>query len=214
MKTTLRKIILPTVFLSLVFQLSAQEVYSYSDTFILITFPSVVNLNNYEIPPHPDVYKIAGQTLNLSNTAVTSGGSIILWAGQNIRIQEETSVSEGGYLLAGIIEAIPTLRKGGNLVSASDTTIIETEINNDVENAYFRVFPNPTTGRLYVEFLEIDFNDNCKVQIFDLFGDIILEQQIAGHLKAEFDLSSFPCGIYFARLVGYNKLGCIKLIRL
>jgi hypothetical protein len=60
------------------------------------------------------------------------------------------------------------------------------------------LFPNPTKGKVNVEFTE-EINQNLSLEIFDLFGkklnELILNQERV------FDISEFPDGIYFVSLI-------------
>jgi hypothetical protein len=74
------------------------------------------------------------------------------------------------------------------------------EINTDL--SYFRIFPNPTTSILNVEWFDKLTNSkmqNAELKIYNTFGELI-HQQIIKSANHQIDLSSQPKGIYFLEM--------------
>lgn len=60
------------------------------------------------------------------------------------------------------------------------------------------IFPNPTKGKVNVEFTE-EINQNLSLEVFDLFGKKLNELTL--NKERVFDISEFPDGIYFVSLI-------------
>lgn len=77
-------------------------------------------------------------------------------------------------------------------------------------HAGFSIFPNPTEG-----FVKLDFVKPVSggmVSVFNTYGAKVMEQELSNESQYEFDLSSFPAGIYFVRAENGNSNGYRKLI--
>ncbi len=60
----------------------------------------------------------------------------------------------------------------------------------------FRVYPNPTTGRLNLVF-KGDINRVQRVEIANILGEVVF---VSDHMSASLDLTKLKSGIYFIRL--------------
>lgn len=65
------------------------------------------------------------------------------------------------------------------------------------------LYPNPTSGKLYIKNKEIQ-----KITLFDLRGKLVKEFEPA----PEIDISKFPAGIYFIKLISGKKTTVDKII--
>jgi len=70
------------------------------------------------------------------------------------------------------------------------------------ENSSFKLFPNPTTDHLFLEFPENV--STAKIELFDLLGDLIYMNETTGQ-RSEIDLSSYSNGIYFIHVLTKDK---------
>ena len=75
--------------------------------------------------------------------------------------------------------------------SAEITTIFPTDFS-------ISIFPNPTKGKVSVEFSE-ETNQSLSIEIVDLFGKKINELDL--NKERVFDISEFPDGIYFVSFI-------------
>jgi len=115
----------------------------------------------------------------------------------------------------------------GAEISVGTTTIIWTVIDNTgnsdtcsfvvsiypyvnvlkLEPAGVLIYPNPTKGKIIVEFEENRF---CKIEIFNLNGQIVLHKDITGP-KETLNLSNFKNGLYLLSIGGENEKYSTKI---
>lgn len=74
--------------------------------------------------------------------------------------------------------------------------IIESVVEVEVE-VPVNVFPNPTSGNLYVNLGGMQVN---KVELYDMMGRMQLEQRYQAIPQAELDVNGLPNGIYLLRI--------------
>ncbi len=86
----------------------------------------------------------------------------------------------------------------------------EAILHNDSEIAL--LYPNPTTDQVALELFEA-FGQEVQVEIFNANGARLHSQTIAEDtLRADFDLSGYPAGVYFFNL-RYSKAG-LKVLKI
>jgi len=76
----------------------------------------------------------------------------------------------------------------------------------------FRVYPNPTSGLLYLETSPAFSGNMLAVRVFDLSGRLQFEQHLAGQTSL-LDLSPLPPGIYVITLDGIPGSTRVKVVR-
>ena len=86
---------------------------------------------------------------------------------------------------------------------------IFTGIFNVNEVAQINVFPNPSTGILYAEQLNINFDN---IFITDLTGKMIMQKSISNTDNIKFSTENISSGIYFISFSGKDKLVKKKLV--
>ena len=75
-----------------------------------------------------------------------------------------------------------------------------------------RIYPNPTSGMLKVEVLNLDEGDNCSLRIFNSAGSQITSTHTTS-ATASLDISSQPDGIYFLRIAIGKEESTWKIIK-
>jgi hypothetical protein len=77
----------------------------------------------------------------------------------------------------------------------------------------WRIFPNPATGKIKIQFPESGLFDD-KVEILDINGRVveILFDGKPGSEVMEFDISNLPVGVYFIRFETGNRMVNLKMI--
>ncbi len=76
-----------------------------------------------------------------------------------------------------------------------------------------RVFPNPTTYKLTIEFpFEVLKEYNYKLT--DLKGETVLEGKLTGQQTQELDLSDFPNGTYFINIRTEQETQTVKIVKM
>jgi len=71
---------------------------------------------------------------------------------------------------------------------ANSTSILENNINIDV-------FPNPTTGVVYIE----NFDNPLNIKVINTLGEIVMEKQLSIS-DNKLDLSAYTKGIYYLEI--------------
>jgi hypothetical protein len=157
------------------------------------------------------------QSITISNFIVETGGSAVLIAGQNIHVMAGTEIESGA-------NAHFYIDTTGNFCQQPETIVC---VLNDNENAlkqkplkiiedyntFYKVFPNPTTGKLRLEFSQLFEDSSVSMEIYDIACNRILQTNLSGQLYYEFDLSGKPGGIYLIRVMTGNKTGVEKIIK-
>jgi hypothetical protein len=87
-------------------------------------------------------------------------------------------------------------------------------VKEQTENPDIYLYPNPTTGKVQVEWKGM--SGNVKLQVSDIRGNMVLDQAIlappSGEYKGSFDLKGQPEGIYLLKLVGEDKVLVRKIL--
>lgn len=77
------------------------------------------------------------------------------------------------------------------------------------ENASIHVYPNPTTGIIYVE---KNINSSVHIHVIDNLGQVVL-QQTTSKARTSIDLKSLPAGIYYIQIQNENERSVQKIIK-
>jgi hypothetical protein len=162
------------------------------------------------------ICKNASQTITVSGGGTTfevqSGGSVTMIAGQNINFLFGTRVFAGGYLNGYI-----------TTTGSFCCTTISTMVTKPVEvadvipemeaGAFFKIYPNPTNDKFYLE-LDPAFRDSrTVVHIFGIVGDLIQKEEVIGNDRYEFSLGGKTPGIYFFQVMAGDRLETKKIIK-
>ena len=142
---------------------------------------------------------------------IQNGGSATLIAGEKIAFFPGTLASAGGYMHGYITAnhqycATPAAPQGLSASGTEDEWITATA-------SFFKVYPNPTTGRFMVELSEKATSATIQVEIYKLHGEKVLTKELTGHGTHEFELSDQPAGVYFIHMVCGNQTETVKIIR-
>ncbi len=158
----------------------------------------------------------ANQTLliagNGTSYLVKTGGNVTHIAGQNIIYFPGTKVEPGGWM-HGYISTVfcsPYSHPGAAPVAAG----IENQEEWDHQgNTLFKIYPNPTTGKVTLE-LSTEANlSEVEVAIFGVRGEKVLNEKFPAEHKYSLSLSGRPVGIYFIRVISGNRAETAKIIK-
>jgi hypothetical protein len=87
-------------------------------------------------------------------------------------------------------------------------------IEEKSDEVYLYIYPNPTPGKIFYEWLGL--TGNVELQVTDMHGNEILEQTIlsplSGEYKGFFNLGGHPEGIYLLRLISDNNVFVRKIL--
>ncbi len=107
------------------------------------------------------------------------------------------------------IECRQSSEYGGNMMS--NTAIV---FNKPAGVMPIQVYPNPTPGKVTIEFVELSPNASV-VQVNDAYGRVVLNSKLPEMTeKAELDFSGFPLGVYWVRITSDNvREQIIKVVK-
>ncbi len=83
--------------------------------------------------------------------------------------------------------------------------------SNPIEDAFLKVYPNPVSEKIKVEFPGWQITDGT-VTIYGVAGQQVMSQKLFG-LKSEIAVNNLPAGLYFIKLVSTNKTGIGKFVK-
>jgi hypothetical protein len=157
------------------------------------------------------------QTITLAGNGtgflVQNGGSVTLIAGQNIRFLSGTTVLNGGYLHGYITTNGSYCGTQAPSMVNSLPDIIANATDPDQELPFFKVYPNPTTGKFILELTKERNISTIVVQIYSMFGEMILKEEKTGIGKYEFMIGDRPPGIYVINVTSGGQTGTAKIIK-
>ncbi|OYT11130.1 MAG: hypothetical protein B6I18_05480 [Bacteroidetes bacterium 4572_112] len=73
----------------------------------------------------------------------------------------------------------------------------------EINNNQFKIFPNPTTGTVMIDKINIE---STHIAIFDILGKNVNTIALSNSSTHKIDISSLNVGIYFIKLYDNNKL--------
>jgi endonuclease I/chitodextrinase len=79
---------------------------------------------------------------------------------------------------------------------------------NQVDNAFYTIYPNPSHGQVYINFLKA--NEKHSVQIFSMLGQKVLEKDY--HNSTSATITNLQKGIYFLKITNDSQTVTEKLI--
>lgn len=97
-----------------------------------------------------------------------------------------------------------------NTARAGTVTNSDKEDNNTVVAQVTALYPNPTTGAFRITFTRP--LDHARVTFMDMNGSIMQQRTVSGG-QIEFDVSSFPAGMYWIKINDQGKLLSYKVVK-
>jgi hypothetical protein len=95
-------------------------------------------------------------------------------------------------------------------IGADEFNSTITSISSPVEYSDIKIYPNPATEMITIEF-ENTFRDVSNILLSDPLGQILYNKTVnIGDVKISIDISNFPSGVYY--LVILNKESAISKI--
>ncbi|MEI6455045.1 MAG: T9SS type A sorting domain-containing protein [bacterium] len=146
---------------------------------------------------------------------VNSGGSANLVAGQSVILLPGTKVLAGGYLHG----YITSNDQYCNLIDTNITVnpskgiaLIDIPVFTE-DGPFFRVYPNPTSGKLMISFKQDPEFSKATVYIYNMLGSNVLTDELTVDQSGELSLQNVPAGIYIIKVIIGNQVGTAKIIR-
>lgn len=173
---------------------------------VVVSQPPMVNLGT-------DILACPFDTVKLS---VDLSGMTYYWSNGS----DESSISIGTTGIGFDIKKIWVRVENEQGCMGTDTIQVSFDfaqcsgVNEKMDGAYVYIYPNPTTGKIQVEWKGL--SGNVEMQISDIHGNIIFDQVIqappSGDYKGTFNLNGQPEGIYLLKLVGEEKVLVRKIL--
>jgi hypothetical protein len=144
---------------------------------------------------------------------VQNGGHADIIAGQNILLKPGTTVVPGGSLHAYIsTQWCDNLR---SLVATVEEDAFQ-EIQNfepQENSSFFTVYPNPTSGNLTVELIDLKEFSSVRIEIFSAQGNLVYETQLPASKQYNLSIGDKQPGFYLVRVLRDNDMGIKKIIK-
>ncbi len=129
-----------------------------------------------------------------------------------------------GGATSAILSGTPTVTDQGThaiIVKVSDgtaetmqgftLTVTAPNAIRDIDNSIInKVFPNPTSDRLYINFAK---NGKVRIEIYDLAGNLQLESSYESTDAAEIDVNNLSNGLYIYKAYQDDKVGVGKFVK-
>jgi hypothetical protein len=179
------------------------------------TTPTNQNLANISIGNGVTNCYDASQVLTVAGNGTTftvaAGGSVTLVAGLKISMLPGTTVNSGGYLHGYIATGGIYCGSALNPLVSSLTKEIEIQPFAAMDKGRFiKIYPNPTTDIVNVEFLQKD-PGMVNISIFNMNGQQIATRTAGSDQLQQFSLGGLPAGIYMihAGSAGHSEVAKI-----
>lgn len=156
----------------------------------------------------------SGGNITTSGFVVAEGGTALLSAATGILLSPDVIITPGadGLLTATIVAFEPCVQTRSIL--ASEEEVFQNYFNNPaISESFFRLFPNPTTGRFALQLNEAEADPDIFIEIYSIVGESVFRSQFSGALQHEFDISGYPRGVYIVRLTSNDKMDVEKIVK-
>ena len=156
----------------------------------------------------------SNENLYLYNFDVENGGTVNLVASGKILLTTGTSVAAGGYLNARITLTGEVCSQPSSFIAANNLS--ESFANNDQrvpDQSSFRVFPNPTDGRIQITYANDFMIDKGVVAVYGPMGNRISTMELSSSGVHLIDLTGFPAGVYIVRVSDGKVTESHKIIK-
>ncbi len=141
---------------------------------------------------------------------VVSGGAATFIAGESITFLEGTQVLPGGNMLAYISSGTYC---GGLIYYIPAVVPVQEEAPVKLEQTWFTIYPNPTSGNFTIVQKGDRQYGNVKVEVYGMRGNKVLNSNMTGIDKQEFATSGLPAGLYIIKVIADDYTETIKLIK-
>lgn len=153
-----------------------------------------------KIPKYTDLYGIATYDNTSANEDNPNDPPQDVWLGE--QTTDEMMLCFFAY----------TFYLPGDENMVLDSSILETSILDSNNRLYFSVYPNPAADELQIV-NENPEGKNYQIQIMDLFGRIILTDEMQFQTIKKINITDLPQGIYFISVSDGDKVYTEKIMK-
>jgi len=122
---------------------------------------------------------------------------------------------DGGYVSVGTTTNWDPTGAGIYLVKTDSTGAVITGVDENFNNGNldFNIYPNPTTGEIYLRF---DAQSDCTIQVGNQIGQIVFSKVLKNSSNSEIliDLSFLKSGIYYLKIDDKKSRAVKKLVKI
>ncbi|MCX6267498.1 MAG: T9SS type A sorting domain-containing protein [Bacteroidetes bacterium] len=142
---------------------------------------------------------------------VQSGGSATMIAGHNILYRPSVSVASGGYMHGYIttnsqycgIQPVPLVA----VVAGEEESIPA------AAGAWFKVYPNPTTGSFTLDFSDKHPSGRTDVVIYNMRGERLATYELNGERSHVFSLTGRSAGLYLINVAAGTRSETVRILK-
>ncbi len=172
------------------------------------------DINNETIADGETACFSAMVSLVVSDLLVEAGGAITLVAAKRIHINPGSHIQNGAALHAYITQSAEFCPE--QMITASyetEKTNIPVYVSDRKANDFsFKIYPNPSTGLVTVEFDHAGRNEDIQIEIFSVSGGLVYTEKIGATGRHMIDLEGTQPGIYMIRLIAGDGVGYARLV--
>ena len=85
-------------------------------------------------------------------------------------------------------------------------------VDNIAEKTILKVYPNPATDKINIDFNKISSKQNPVVYVYDLQGQLLIQQQITQE-RTVLNISKLVKGMYVVKVINDNNTSVSKFVK-
>ena len=152
-----------------------------------------------------------------SSFKVQGEGSVTMIAGQKISLLPVVQVDPGGYLHGYITNSndycFQAIQPMVQAKQANENQGLQGLADNKAVGWMVKVYPNPTSGNLYLLFNTTGNNVPVQVNMYNLFGERVWSADMTGITEYTVSTELLPPGMYLLKVVLGLRSKIVKVIR-
>jgi hypothetical protein len=188
------------------------------EVLVYLATPNVINIFSQTITPGRTVCYNATQTIFVAGYGnvftVHPTASVELIAGMKIVFSPDTRILSGGYLHAHITingqycDPLKTLE----IMTAGTTAGVDTSFALTPVSGKYKVYPNPTTGEVWIELPKDSIQSVVETELFNLLGVMVSQRHFDGSDILRLSLHDQNPGIYLLKITTSEGTDIVKII--
>jgi hypothetical protein len=200
----------------LLFLLITASLLSKGQVVVTLNFPDpcscdnsvlsdLLNVWHVSLPEATDTCFNATQTIVVGEVGapfvMQPGAAAEMIAGERIIFKPSTTIKAGSYLHAYIAPDGPFCGDQSEPLPDNSKMAVTTGADEaSQQEVQFKIYPNPTTGRLKIELAGVDQSARPLLEVFDLTGNKLKMVRMDNASRHTMNLSGLPSGMYIVSL--------------